>query len=151
MQARKFGRSTEQSSVIQFDWLPETLEEASATEPEEDKSTGIPLRKTKSQGRRIDTSKLQRERIVHDLPEACCQSCQGDLIKMGEDVSEQLEYIPGSLKVIEHVRREILPAFLSKTSLLGLYIAIDRNFKCHFFQNQRLFLQSSLLCPIPNC
>jgi transposase len=104
MQARKFGRSTEQSSVIQFDWLPETLEEASATEPEEDKSTGILLRKTKSQGRRIDTSKLQRGRIVHDLPEACCPSCQGDVIKMGEDVAEQLEYIPGSLKVIEHVR-----------------------------------------------
>jgi hypothetical protein len=85
--------------------------------------------------------------IRQSCSENACQSCQGDLIKMGEDVSEQLEYIPGSLKVIEHVRREILPAFLSKTSLLGLYIAIDRNFKCPFFKisdfffNHRCFAQ----------
>jgi transposase len=103
MQARKLWPSTEQSGAIQFDWLSEALEEAWIAESEEDKETILTQRK-KSLGRRIDTSKLQRERIVHDLQGACCPSCQGSLIKIGEDISEQLEYIPGSLKVIEHVR-----------------------------------------------
>lgn len=49
---------------------------------------------------------LPREEIVHDIPddEKVCACCQGQLHKMGEERSEQLEYIPATLKVIEHVR-----------------------------------------------
>jgi transposase len=62
--------------------------------------------KGKNQGRRIDTSKLPREQIVHDLAEEQkrCGCCGNALEKIGEDVSEQLEYIPAQLKVIEHIR-----------------------------------------------
>lgn len=49
---------------------------------------------------------LPREEIIHDIPdnEKVCACCQGPLHKMGEERSEQLEYIPATLKVIEHVR-----------------------------------------------
>ncbi len=49
---------------------------------------------------------LPREEVVHDIPEneKVCACCQGALHKMGEERSEQLEYIPATLKVIEHVR-----------------------------------------------
>ena len=36
--------------------------------------------------------------------EEACSACGGQLSKLGEDVSEMLEYIPASFKVIRHVR-----------------------------------------------
>ena len=36
--------------------------------------------------------------------EEACSACGGELSKLGEDVSEMLEYIPASFKVIRHVR-----------------------------------------------
>ncbi len=87
--------------------FPEKTIEAVVEKPpveEEKEETATP--KTKSQGRCIDTSKLERERVVHDIASetACCQQCQGHLVKLGEETSEQLECVPGRIKVIEHVR-----------------------------------------------
>jgi len=49
---------------------------------------------------------LPRDVIVHDIPEEDkhCDACGHDLHQMGEDKSEQLEFIPAQVKVIEHVR-----------------------------------------------
>jgi transposase len=47
---------------------------------------------------------LQREVITHAPSGACCVDCGGQLRQFGEDISEQLEYIPDSFKVIRHVR-----------------------------------------------
>lgn len=49
---------------------------------------------------------LPREEIIHDLQEEekICRCCESPLHKMGEERSEQLEYIPAQLKVLEHVR-----------------------------------------------
>jgi transposase len=47
---------------------------------------------------------LPREVVAHALSCDCCPDCGGQLRKFGEDVSEQLEYIPESFKVIRHVR-----------------------------------------------
>jgi len=61
--------------------------------------------KNKKAGRNIDTSKLPREVVYHDLEESekTCKCCGNDLVKIGEDRSEKLEYIPEQIKVIEHV------------------------------------------------
>jgi len=47
---------------------------------------------------------LSREVITHAPHRDCCPDCGGHLRQFGEDVSEQLEYIPDSFKVIRHVR-----------------------------------------------
>ena len=49
---------------------------------------------------------LPRERLVHPAPAAC--PCCGDtrLRKIGEDVTEMLEHVPASWKVIQHVREK---------------------------------------------
>jgi transposase len=47
---------------------------------------------------------LHREVITHAPSGACCADCGGQLRQFGEDISEQLEYIPDSFKVIRHVR-----------------------------------------------
>jgi transposase len=54
--------------------------------------------------RRTLPEHLPREVETH-LPEAnCCPGCGGTLREFGEDVSEVLEYVPESFKVIRHVR-----------------------------------------------
>jgi transposase len=47
---------------------------------------------------------LKREVITHVPSESCCPDCGGKLRKLGEDVSEHLERIPETFKVIRHVR-----------------------------------------------
>jgi transposase len=49
---------------------------------------------------------LPRERVVHEpaAAELSCASCHGAKTKIGESVSEQLEYVPASFIVLEHVR-----------------------------------------------
>jgi hypothetical protein len=46
---------------------------------------------------------LPRENVVHAA--ACvCPKCGGELRRLGEDVTEVLEYVPASCKVIRHMR-----------------------------------------------
>jgi len=43
--------------------------------------------------------------IIEHLPDAtCCPDCGGAWTRLGEDVSEMLEYVPASLRRIRHVR-----------------------------------------------
>jgi transposase len=63
-------------------------------------------KKKKGHGRRPLPKDLPRKRQVHELTEAekLCPCCQKPRILIGEQTSEQLEYIPASMRVIEHVR-----------------------------------------------
>ncbi|HEY1161216.1 MAG TPA: IS66 family transposase [Terracidiphilus sp.] len=56
-------------------------------------------------GRSALPKSLPRQRVVHDLGEGArqCPQCQGELKRLGEEVSERLEYVPASLIVIEEV------------------------------------------------
>ena len=47
---------------------------------------------------------LEREIRTHAPGTDCCPDCGSQLRHFGDDVSEQLEYIPESFKVIRHVR-----------------------------------------------
>ena len=59
--------------------------------------------KGKGHGRQRLPKSLERRRVVHDLAEGQrqCPQCQGDLKRIGEEVSERLEYVPASLVVIQ--------------------------------------------------
>jgi transposase len=46
---------------------------------------------------------LPREEIMHAAP-CACPKCGGELRRLGEDVTELLEYVPASFKVIRHLR-----------------------------------------------
>lgn len=50
---------------------------------------------------------LPREAHVHMTEADACTKCGGALRKLGEDVSEMLEYVPASFKVIRHVRPKL--------------------------------------------
>jgi transposase len=50
---------------------------------------------------------LLREIKTHEPEQPCCPDCGGRLKKLGEDISEVLEWIPESFKVIRHVRPKL--------------------------------------------
>ncbi len=62
--------------------------------------------KRKGHGRRPLPDALPRERLEHDLPPEgkCCGKCGAQLERIGEEVTEQLDYVPASLVVRQHVR-----------------------------------------------
>src|SRR5205823_5094725 len=56
--------------------------------------------------RRALPEHLPRETETHAPKQAKCD-CGGELRKLGEDVSEELEYVPDHFKVIRHVRTKL--------------------------------------------
>lgn len=50
---------------------------------------------------------LPRQTEIHQPKEDKCPECGGALHKLGEDVSEILEYVPARFKVIRHVRPKL--------------------------------------------
>jgi len=56
--------------------------------------------------RRPLPSHLPREQRVHE-PAACCPDCGSALRKIGEDISEVLDYVPARFRVIQHVRPKL--------------------------------------------
>jgi hypothetical protein len=49
---------------------------------------------------------LPRQDEVHE-PSCTCPNCGGAMRRLGEDVTEVLEYVPASFKVIRHVRPKL--------------------------------------------
>jgi transposase len=107
----QFGRSSERLTR-QIEQLELRLEELEAGEAEEiakaaAESRPLPIREGGRPKRKPLPDHLPREEIAHD-PEhngACtCPACGGDMARLGEDVTEVLDYIPGRFRVIRHVR-----------------------------------------------
>lgn len=57
-----------------------------------------------TKGRKPLSPNLPREEIVYEPEATHCLCCKHELVKIGEERSEELEKIPAQLKVIEHVR-----------------------------------------------
>ena len=101
-----FGTKSEKI-VLKLEQLEFGLEEEETTQAETEAATErvSPVREAKTRSERKPLPEhLHRELVTH-LPESdCCPDCGGELRHFGDDVSEQLEYVPQSFKVIRHVR-----------------------------------------------
>jgi transposase len=113
----RFGRSSEKldREIEQLELVLGELEEGvaesneRATRAQPDAKLGERRKNTdrKPFGRKPLPDHLPRERVVHE-PSLACSSCGGTVLrKIGEDVTEVLEYVPASFKVIEHVRPKL--------------------------------------------
>lgn len=103
----QYGSRSEKLDPNQLALFEELTKSASSdTSPEAQKSSSKPEKTRKGHGRRKLPRNLPRKRIEHDLPddEKVCKCCEKELMKIGEETSEQLDYIPASLVVLEHVR-----------------------------------------------
>jgi transposase len=105
-----FGSKSEKlkGQLEQLEFQLEELETAqAATEAAQSPSAQAAQAKGKSRPRaprKPLPEDLPREVITHLPPHTCCPDCGGALRQFGEDVSEQLERIPATYKVIQHVR-----------------------------------------------
>jgi transposase len=109
---------------------------AAADEPETS-----PRPKKKGHGRRPLAEHIQRRRIECDLSdvEKLCPCCRQPRIKIGEEASEQLDYVPASLFIREQVRfKYACPSCLKKPP------ASDAA------EPPRIATQEPELTPIPN-
>ncbi len=99
----KYGRSSEQldAKILQMQLTLEDLEASLAATPEEMRPPAKepPVKPV----RRALPAHLPRQEIVHESS-CSCPSCGGSLRRLGEDVSEMIEYVPGRYQVIRHVR-----------------------------------------------
>jgi hypothetical protein len=75
---------------------PEATDEDKQEQPEPQKPTG----------RKKLPVELPREEIIYDVADEdkSCDKCGEDLIRIGEDTTEQLEYVPGYFKVIKNIQ-----------------------------------------------
>ena len=106
----QFGRKSEKVSrhieqlELQLEGLETTVAEPvrPAQTPAEAKAASA------APGKRRSLPKhLRREVHTHLPEEKSCPKCGGAMRKLGEDVSEMLEYIPASFLVIRHVRPKL--------------------------------------------
>jgi transposase len=101
-----FGKKSEKI-VVQLEQLELHLEELESAQAEMETAIEAvaPAVEVKPRSTRKPLPEhLPREVVTH-LPQGdCCSSCGGALRQFGEDVSEQLEYVPESFKVLRHVR-----------------------------------------------
>jgi len=64
--------------------------------------------KRKGHGRQRLPKTLKRQRVVFDLAEheKQCPHCLGELKRIGEEISERLEYVPASMMVVEEASQK---------------------------------------------
>ncbi len=106
LRRRVFGVKSEKI-VIQLEQLELHLEELESAQAEMEAAVERvrPAEEPKTRSRRKPLPEhLPREVVSHAFHGDSCPDCGGQLRQFGEDVSEQLEYIPDSFKVIRHVR-----------------------------------------------
>jgi len=108
----QFGRKSEKV-MRQIEQLELRLEELEANRGEKQSTPSQPMLPPDSSptpakpARRALPEHLPRETRRHEPQERVCPQCQGELRKLGEDVSEMLEYVPASFVVIRHVRTKL--------------------------------------------
>lgn len=107
---RIYGRSSEKIDPGQLLLFGQTMRQAAEameklTQQESAENKPDPSPRP-GHGRRPLPADLPRHRVEHAVPpeELICPCCDRPRVRIGEQVSEQLDYTPASLFVIEHVR-----------------------------------------------
>ena len=103
----RFGKKSEKLTDRQLDFFDEALltEEEKPAVLQADEAITVARFTHPKGGRKPLPADLPREQVIHDLPEAektCACGCA--LHKIGEDKSEQLEFVPARVRVLEHIR-----------------------------------------------
>lgn len=100
----RFGAKSETMSAEQRQLFEDDIVQDVAAVEAELKLPPPPAAPRSRAGRQALPEHLQRVEVRHE-PESCtCLACQANLIKIGEDVSEQLDIEPARFFVIRHIR-----------------------------------------------
>jgi len=127
LKSQLFGRSSEKSTAevsadqcMLFNEAEVLAAIAAADEQHHTQSVDAHERKSQP-GRKAIPDKFPRKQVVHDIPEneKVCPIDGTPLVRIGEEISEQYEYTPPKLVVIQHVR----PKYASACDHEGVQIA----------------------------
>ena len=103
----QFGRKSEKLDH-QIEQLELQLEDLQATEGEAERERPPVDKAPRNKPTRKPLPEhLPRVEHVYQPEIDACPGCGGGLRPLGEDVAEQLEWIPGSFRVIRHVRPQL--------------------------------------------
>jgi transposase len=117
MRHRQFGRKSEKLGDMPLLPALQSIFDEPGISPQEEAGEEMPdqtaqpqekKKEVKKPGRKPLPEDLPRENIVHDLSgdQTLCKCCGHPLSKIGEETSEQLDYIPARIRVIKHVRNK---------------------------------------------
>jgi transposase len=107
LQRHRFGRRSEQLNTDQLLLAFAELEKEGLLEaPEEKQPVTKPKEPKKGHGRKPLPEELPRERFENPLPEKelPCPQCGTKREPIGEEITEQLEYVPATFHVKQYVR-----------------------------------------------
>lgn len=108
----RFGSKSEAMDQLAFDLQEDTeiaaASEAQKTAPETDADQEAPAKRTHNRAPLPDHLERQEEIL---LPGDSCSDCGGALKPLGEDVTEELEYVPGHFVVKRIVRPRMTCTF----------------------------------------
>lgn len=125
LKSQLFGRSSEKTPPTDISpdqqWLfneAEALVDIADSVPE---SVTIPAHERARRGRKKISLDLPRVEVIHDLPDAqkVCAADGTALVRIGEQVSEQLDIIPAQIRVLRHIR----PQYACPCCKQGVHIA----------------------------
>lgn len=107
----QFGRSSERinQQIAQLELRLEALESEAAEDAAKAEAAEptAPVRVRNKPARKPLPDHLPRQEVVHQPADdgACtCPACGRAMSKLGEDITEVLDYVPGHFQVIRHVR-----------------------------------------------
>jgi len=115
---RLYGRSSEKLAPGQLDLLGDAPQQDDQPDDESTRETPPEKRRKPRRGRKPLPKDLRRERILHELSEQqrACTCCGETMQPFGEDVTEELEFIPQQYFIKEHVR----PKYACKSCQQGV-------------------------------
>lgn len=110
---------------------------------------------------------LPRVEVVHDITDKTCACCGHALHRMGEEVSEQIEFVPAQIKVIKNIRPKyscrscenlgtevaiqiadvvpsIIPKSMATPSLLAQIISSKMHYGLPLYRQEKLFAQAGI-------
>jgi len=102
----QFGRSSEKLDR-QIEQLELKLEDLEAEEAVVEAQAPLAVAPRKARERKALPPHLPRDERIYAPPTDACPACGGSLRPLGEDVAEQLEFVPVSFRVIRHVRPKL--------------------------------------------
>ncbi|WP_445427351.1 IS66 family transposase [Alishewanella sp. HL-SH05] len=140
-------------------------EQSVATEP--DTQTTESAEKTAKPRRPRIIPELPRVDVIHDIDDKTCVCCGHALHQMGEEVSEQIEFVPAQIRVLRNVRLKyscrqcetngtkvdikiadvpaaVIPKSMATPSLLAQIISSKMHYGLPLYRQEQLFNQAGI-------
>ncbi|WP_445426049.1 IS66 family transposase [Alishewanella sp. HL-SH06] len=140
-------------------------DESVATEP--DTQTTESAEKAAKPRRPRITPELPRVDVIHDIDDKTCVCCGHALHQMGEEVSEQIEFVPAQIRVLRNVRLKyscrqcetngtkvdikiadvppaVIPKSMATPSLLAQIISSKMHYGMPLYRQEKLFNEAGI-------